>query len=228
MYLVLIGVVFDSKSVFRLLYSPQCLLTLQKSYNSRTLAKYQCECIEYHMEKMFAAIKSESETSSQLHATNVKAHSNQWTYFKSNQTCLFCLRQKPEHFLTCGHALCEICIKIIRIAQSGKELHFEVSSCVLCLSQGKLIARLKPATAGCRILSIDGGGIRGVVPLEFLDLLQKLIDCPLQDLFDLAVGTSSSITLTIDCSVILLSLRWPDSHGSLSPTSGCRRQLLSF
>lgn len=52
--------------------------------------------------------------------------------------------------------------------------------------------RLKPPTASIRILSIDGGGIRGIVPLETLSLLQQLIrsDCPIQELFDLAYGTS--------------------------------------
>ncbi|KAL9606564.1 MAG: hypothetical protein Q9179_000289 [Wetmoreana sp. 5 TL-2023] len=52
---------------------------------------------------------------------------------------------------------------------------------------------LKPPTAGINILSIDGGGVRGAVPLEFLSILQEILgdDCPIQDLFDLAFGTSS-------------------------------------
>lgn len=43
------------------------------------------------------------------------------------------------------------------------------------------------------MLSIDGGGTRGVIPLEHLRLLQDALgpDCALQDMFDLAVGTSS-------------------------------------
>ena len=53
--------------------------------------------------------------------------------------------------------------------------------------------RIKPPTAGSRILSIDGGGIRGVVPLEFLHLLQGILgpSLSLLDLFDQAFGTSS-------------------------------------
>ncbi len=45
-----------------------------------------------------------------------------------------------------------------------------------------------------KILNIDDGGIRGVVPLEFLRLLQDVIGptLPIQDLFDQAFGTSSS------------------------------------
>ena len=67
-----------------------------------------------------------------------------------------------------------------------------LEKCVLC-SLGTLRVTLKPPTAGIRILSVDGGGVRGVVPLEFLNILQDTIgpECPIQDLFDLAFGTSS-------------------------------------
>ncbi|MCJ1473164.1 hypothetical protein MMC13_001815 [Lambiella insularis] len=64
---------------------------------------------------------------------------------------------------------------------------------------------VKPPTAGVNILSIDGGGIRGVIPLEFLNRLQKVLgpDCPVQDLFDLALGTSSGglivLSLFLQC-----------------------------
>jgi hypothetical protein len=63
---------------------------------------------------------------------------------------------------------------------------------MLCKNEGYLNAILKPSTAGVRVLSIDGGGARGVVPLEHLLLLQSLMtEIPLQDLFDLVVGTSA-------------------------------------
>lgn len=41
-------------------------------------------------------------------------------------------------------------------------------------------------------VAIDGGGVRGVIPLEFLILVQEQLgECRLQDLVDLAIGTSS-------------------------------------
>lgn len=54
------------------------------------------------------------------------------------------------------------------------------------------MVRLKPPTAGIRILSIDGGGVRGIIPLEILSMLQGIAgsSCPVQDLFDLVYGTS--------------------------------------
>ncbi len=53
--------------------------------------------------------------------------------------------------------------------------------------------RIKPDTADARILSIDGGGIRGRGPLEFLRVLEEMIDLPVSvpRQFDVVFGTSS-------------------------------------
>jgi hypothetical protein len=72
---------------------------------------------------------------------------------------------------------------------------------------GEGFVDLKPTTAGVRLIGIDGGGARGVTPLEFMGELQRLLgDCQLHDMIDLALGTSSGkffqtlreyITLTV-------------------------------
>ena len=41
------------------------------------------------------------------------------------------------------------------------------------------------------VLSIDGGGIRGIIPALVLDYLERESGRPISDLFDLVVGTSS-------------------------------------
>ncbi|KAJ5986564.1 FabD/lysophospholipase-like protein [Penicillium sp. IBT 35674x] len=53
--------------------------------------------------------------------------------------------------------------------------------------------RLKPATSASRVLSIDGGGPRGIIPLENLQILQNILgpELPLSDMIDLTVGCSS-------------------------------------
>lgn len=49
-----------------------------------------------------------------------------------------------------------------------------------------------PPTMSPTILAIDGGGVRGVIPLEFLALIQEhLRPCVIQDVVDVALGTSS-------------------------------------
>ncbi|MFB2922712.1 CBASS cGAMP-activated phospholipase [Aerosakkonema funiforme] len=46
-----------------------------------------------------------------------------------------------------------------------------------------------------RILSLDGGGIRGVIPTVILEEVEKLIDRPLNQYFDLIAGTSTGSIL---------------------------------
>ena len=68
--------------------------------------------------------------------------------------------------------------------------------------------RLKPPTAAPRLLSIDGGGSRAVIPLENLEMLQKLIgfDLPLCDLFDLSVGSSFGGLIAMTISILRMEI----------------------
>jgi patatin-like phospholipase/acyl hydrolase len=54
-----------------------------------------------------------------------------------------------------------------------------------------------PKLAGVRILSLDGGGVRGIVELETLRRLEWHIglDLPIGNFFDLIVGTSAGKTI---------------------------------
>ena len=145
------------------------------------------------MELLFPSIDLGFETSVQLHANNIRSLAMQWCQLKSNRTCFFCLRRKPEHVLTCEHTVCDICVILFGLPVAQKEYHYDIEACILCCTKGRLVAKVKPPTAGARILSIDGGGVRGVIPLEFLGLLQRFLgsDLVLQDLFEQAFGTSS-------------------------------------
>lgn len=74
---------------------------------------------------------------------------------------------------------------------------FSIHSCFLCSedTQGARF-KFKPKTKGVNVLGIDGGGVRGVIPLQSLFLLEQklkpyLSEFPVQDLFDVAYGTSS-------------------------------------
>ncbi|KAL6716956.1 hypothetical protein ACLMJK_004869 [Lecanora helva] len=184
---------FDPNVVFRHLYRDYCLKAITSVLRSPKLAEDLCSCIEENINLQFLGFDLGFETAAQAHANKLKAESPQWTQLKSHRSCLFCLRRKPEHVLTCEHAICDTCTVIFGSSVLGKERRFEIDSCILCVTKGRVVADLKPRTAGVRVLSVDGGGVRGVVPLEFLGLLQEIMgpDLSLQDFFDQAFGTSS-------------------------------------
>ncbi|PPJ55138.1 hypothetical protein CBER1_09959 [Cercospora berteroae] len=88
-----------------------------------------------------------------------------------------------------------------------REHGYRLRRCGLCLKPATLTVFLKPPTAGVRVISIDGGGVRGVVPLEFLRFLQNSFgsDCTIQEFFDLACGTSAGGLITLG----LFAKQWP-------------------
>ncbi|KAE8444662.1 hypothetical protein EG329_014318 [Mollisiaceae sp. DMI_Dod_QoI] len=115
--------------------------------------------------------------------------------YTSLATCYCCLMNVPEHPLPCGHVLCTPCIK-----GYGKKLEHSsvrVEACPLHPEEseryGPWIIRFKPDFAGVRVLSLDGGGVRGIVELEVLRAIENALGgkIPVQRFFDLIVGTST-------------------------------------
>lgn len=147
----------------------------------------------------FVRLKHEGareEDSYILHHQEVLAtirHETDPKLLRSAECCLSCLAAPPQHVLECGHTLCDTCVRTFAKPQIGEEASYVVEACLLCSAQVNLRVQLKPATAGIRVLSIDGGGIRGIVPLELLRKLQSSIGgkARIQDFFDVAFGTSA-------------------------------------
>jgi len=69
-----------------------------------------------------------------------------------------------------------------------------------------------------KILSIDGGGIRGIIPAIFLAKLEEKLELPLSQVFDLIAGTSTG-------GIITLGLTTPDENNSPKYNS---KDLVSF
>ena len=184
--------VFDPELVYDHIYKPLCVRSLVTSSKNQSLVPNQSKAIKDRLADQFSGMQISGSTADIIHRANIGGLSIPWPTLYSNQTCLPCLRRKPEFVLSCGHSVCDTCVRIFGCPVLGSEYTYRLESCPLC-STGWLTAALKPPTAGIRILSIDGGGIRGVVPLEFLGILQDVIgsNCPIRDLFDLAFGTSS-------------------------------------
>lgn len=117
--------------------------------------------------------------------------------FEENKThgaCLACMMNaSPEHELPCRHVLCEkCCVELGEHAERDPNM-YTLARCPLCAATCDFRVRVRPATAGYRVLSLDGGGIRAKIPLQFLRSLEQAIgiDMPVQEHFDFSYGTSS-------------------------------------
>jgi patatin-like phospholipase/acyl hydrolase len=64
--------------------------------------------------------------------------------------------------------------------------------------------RLHPICAGVRALTLDGGGVRGIVELALLEHLDNAIDLdlPLQDCFDIMIGTSTGGVIALGLAIL--------------------------
>lgn len=54
-----------------------------------------------------------------------------------------------------------------------------------------------PRGRGIKILSVDGGGTKGLIAIEMLRMLQNAIDTPLHKMFDYVIGTSTGALIVI-------------------------------
>ena len=150
------------------------------------------------LNRHFEFLLTGKSTAAELHATNITSQSGLWSSMRSNATCLICTKCKPNHPLSCGHSLCDDCLTSFGTLRKGQEYGYDISWCILCNRQCTLSTKIKPPTCGVRTITIDGGGTRAVIPLEFLHGLQKVLgqDCFLPDFFDIAIGTSSGTSTT--------------------------------
>jgi energy-coupling factor transporter ATP-binding protein EcfA2 len=118
--------------------------------------------------------------------------------FISHTACFSCLIAPPEHPLPCGHVLCTSCIRDFGSARGRTTI--DMKYCPLHRKEdpdgqfdGRWPVIVKPPGAGIRVLSLDGGGIRGIVELITLQHIQTELGVrlPIQAFFDLIVGTST-------------------------------------
>ncbi|KAI9691461.1 MAG: hypothetical protein M1822_007532 [Bathelium mastoideum] len=114
--------------------------------------------------------------------------------FISLTTCYCCLMEVPEHPLQCGHVLCTRCVKAYGHQHDSHSMLMDY--CPLHSTQRfdrPWIIHFKPDYAGVRILTLDGGGMRGILELEVLRAIELTLGgkIPIQAFFDLIVGTST-------------------------------------
>ena len=114
--------------------------------------------------------------------------------------CYFCLHEMPFTVPECSHAICESCARAsVHLQGSSLENDKRLISLLRCslhpstkVFENACSFQLKPKCSGVRIVTLDGGGVRGVIELKMLKAVQKALgrQIPLQRFFDL-IGVTS-------------------------------------
>lgn len=154
------------------------------------------DTIESEMRRLFASLVKREKTTFAIHSQEYSTLRPYIRQLKSHRSCLACLMHMPEKVLCCGHAICDVCLKVHGQKSPEGGYSFVVEDCPICGVTSGQTFRLIPPTAGIRLLSIDGGGIRGIVPIIFLRYLETRLSrlgCPLSEYFDLVCGTSAGM-----------------------------------
>jgi hypothetical protein len=188
--------VFDAEQVFRTLYRASCYFAWRKVYDSADFAEEMCQCIESRLRVLREMLlKSPETTSAHIHQMNMAEGQAWWCKIWTNVTCLSCLLCKPEHPLPCRHSICDKCTQVFARGSLENDSEYVLDSCIVCQLQCCRVIKIKRPTTGIRVLSLDGGGSRGISSIVMLCFLQNLAgeDLPIQSLFDLAVGTSAGM-----------------------------------
>jgi hypothetical protein len=136
------------------------------------------------------------EQSRQFRESVLQQFKSEWKLVQSNKTCLACLQAVPDHILECGHSFCPHCVQEFGRPCNYFESGWVMDHCVLCQStwqDGRHLFRFTPRCGGVRALTLDGGGIRGIVELALLECLDSTmgLEIPLRDHFDIIMGTST-------------------------------------
>ena len=149
---------------------------------------------------------------------------------KSQRSCLCCLMRESECALSCGHCVCETCVVLFGTRAMPQRHAYQLRRCPIC-GQDNVgrVYNFVPPTAGLRVLSIDGGGVRGVIPATVLALLENRLaelGCSVHHFFDLVCGTSSgkyASTLFFWFEADGVLCRRPDRFGPICTRLECFR-----
>lgn len=147
--------------------------------------------LEAEFVKQVEAFSRLLETSSAgWHQQRLSEFKVDWLTIRSTKTCFACMTGRPQYRLPCGHIIDENCVR--KFGVKTDLWNFDIPNCFLCLAAIGVSIKVKPPTATPRLLSIDGGGARGIIPLMVLQALEERIGLPypVQGNFHFIFGTS--------------------------------------
>ncbi|KAF2729081.1 hypothetical protein EJ04DRAFT_503032 [Polyplosphaeria fusca] len=133
--------------------------------------------------------------------------------------CICCLFGTPEALLPCGHMVCRDCILAYSVAKGVSVVDVE---CPIRIDhRRRSLTRsvyLRSDTMGVRVLALANGGIRSIIQVEILKLIEAELGgkLPIQSFFDMIIGegTGGVIALGLvtsgwslaDCETHVMSL----------------------
>jgi len=192
--------VFEAGSVFDKLYKDatseairERLLALNEPANEGRQPE-PVSTVRSLMQQFFQQSIHDSVSASEVHRQNIARFEDRWRGRCSTSTCFSCF-QRPQYGLQCGHTICEDCIVDFEDCCADDPWLFRFTRCFFCRAAlpEEVTVKVHPPTAAVGVLCIDGGGVRGMIPLKLMKRIQDRIglSMPLQRFFRLAFGISS-------------------------------------
>ena len=191
---------FNPAEVFRTLYKDACYSACKAGLFKDDDSKYLAlpsgvvKMIEDSLIKMFED-RSCGQTAVELHRQLLMDFSAETLSIRSDVTCLVCVRRLLQNnILPCGHGLCETCVRIFGRRSQQNPWIFEIDNCIFCrLPTNGVVVKFLPPTAGVRVIAFDGGGVRALISLQIMQLIEDRVGLlyPVQENFDVVVGPSA-------------------------------------
>lgn len=128
-----------------------------------------------------------------IHVQNVRKYKTYLEKRMFGTACASCILYPWSTLLPCSHGLCGLCLEAMG-SKVDEDSLISIDSCPACrfIFAGPGKFPTEPPTAAARLLALDGGGVRGIVQLEILSIVEDTIglNLPLTAFFDIMVGTS--------------------------------------
>lgn len=185
----------DPHAVFQTLYHDPVL----RAFRHRQAPRFSksvpelVSLIEQEFVTQYHLYASGEQSSIEYRRQHLLSTNHELCRVQSDKICLYCLVRTAQHSQVCCHTICDLCPQLFGNAAPDAEYQFSMVGCLLCNSRAVTTIDVLPPTMNPTVLAIDGGGVRGGIPLEYLLLIQESLgpECKLADLVDLAVGSSS-------------------------------------